>query len=154
MPRGPLLWDREEFDVPRQRGPRWLLWLIGAVGVLMAVIVIAGLLGGVGPLRILGLTTQDITVISYRPTVNPNVIQVGVALPPQGLCRGDDIAVTALEQSNRVELRAQAARSRLSNCERTGVAGSRAWVDVSLRFPLAERAVIRMPDRLPLSRES
>jgi len=154
MPQGPLLWDREEFDVPRRRGPRWLPWMLAAGGVIAAVIVIAGLLGGVGPLRILGLTTQDVTAISYRPTVNPNVIQVGVALPPQGLCRGDDIAVTALEQSNRIEVRAQATRARLSNCERTGVAGSRAWVDVALRFPLAERAVIRMPDRLPLSRES
>lgn len=154
MPQGPLLWDREEFDVPRQRRSGWLLWLLGSIGVLAGIVMIAGLFGGVGPLRILGLTTQDVTAVSFRPTANPNAIQIEVALPPQGLCRGDDIAVTALEQSNRIEVRAQITRPRLSSCERTGVAGSRAWVDVSLRFPFEERAVIRMPDRLPLTRDS
>jgi hypothetical protein len=140
--------------VPRRRRVGWVFWVVGGLGVLVVIVLLAGLFGGAGPLRILGVTSQDVAAVAFRPTVDPKVIQVAVALPPQGLCRGDNVSVTALEQSNRVEVRAQATRARLSNCERTGVAGDRAWVDVPLRFAWDERAVIRIPDRLPLSRDS
>jgi hypothetical protein len=154
MPQGPLLWGHEEFDVPPRRRPRWVLWLVGTVLGAAGVLVLVGLFAGVGPLRILGLTTQDLTAVGYRATANPNVIQVAVALPPQGLCRSDDVVVTALEQSNRIEIRATATRSRASSCETVAVAGNNVWIDTALRFPLLERSVIRVSDRQPLSRQS
>lgn len=153
MPQGPLLWGHEEFDVPPRRRPPWLFWLLGTLIVGVGIVFFAGLFAGVGPLRILGLTTQDLTAVGYRPTADPNVIQVAVALPPQGLCRADDIQVTAIEQSNRIEVRASVTRSRSSSCESVAVVGSGVWVEAPLRFPLLERSVIRASDRQPLNRE-
>jgi hypothetical protein len=144
----------EEFDVPRRGFPAWLGWLLAGVAVLIAIIVASGLFAGAGPLRALGLTTQELVPVGYRPTADPRVIQIAVALPPQGLCRTDNVVGLAFEQSNRIEVSTSVTRSRNVNCQGIGVAGNRVWVDVPLRFELAERSIIRSSDRQPLARES
>jgi hypothetical protein len=150
---GPLIPGLQEFDRPRRGMPAWFWWALSTIAVLLALILVAGLFGGVGPLRSLGLVTQELTPVAYRPTANDRVIQIGVALPPQGLCRNDDVAVTALEQSNRIEVATSVTRARNASCAGTGVAGDRTWVDVPLRFDLGERSVIRSKDRQPLQQD-
>lgn len=144
----------DEFDGPRRRVPRVVLWLLAAVIVLGVLVGAAGLVGGVGPLRSLGLVTEDLQPVAYRPTVSDQAIQVAVALPPRGLCPDEQIQVVAFERGARIEIQAQVQRSRTSDCPVTGIAGDRTWVDVALARPLDERTVIRTVDRQPLPRES
>jgi hypothetical protein len=154
MPQGPLIPGLEEFDVPRRGFPAWLGWTLAGLAVLIAIIVASGLFAGTGPLRALGLTTQELVPVAYRPTADPRAIQIAVALPPQGLCRSDNVVGIALEQSNRIEVSTSVTRSRNVNCQGVGVAGDRVWVDVPLRFTLGERSIIRSGDRQPLPRDS
>lgn len=143
-----------EFDGPRRRVPRFVLWILAALVVLGALIGAAGLVGGVGPLRSLGLVTEDLQPVAFRPTASDETIQIAVALPPRGLCPDEQIQVIAFERGVRVEIQAQVQRSRTSDCLVTGIAGDRAWVDVALASPLGDRTVIRVGDRQPLPRES
>lgn len=154
MTSGPLIPGMDEFDGPRRRVPRFLWWSLAAVAVIAVLIVAAGLFAGVGPLRSLGLVTEDLQPVAYRPTVNEQQIQVAVALPPRGLCPDEEVDVVAYERGARVEISARVERSRASDCPVTGIAGDRAWVDVPLLAPLDERTVIRVGDRQPLPRES
>ena len=151
---GPLIPGMNEFDGPRRRVPRIVLWLLAAVIVLGALVGAAGLVGGVGPLRSLGLVTEDLQPVAYRPTTSEQAIQVAVALPPQGLCPDEQIQVVAFERGARVEIQAQVQRSRTSDCPVTGIAGDQTWVDVALASPLGDRTVIRTGDRQPLPRQS
>lgn len=151
---GPLIPGMNEFDGPRRRVPRFVLWLLAAAIVLGVLVGAAGLVGGVGPLRSLGLVTEDLQPVAYRPTTSEQAIQVAVALPPRGLCPDEQIQVVAFERGARVEIQAQVQRSRTSDCPVTGIAGDRTWVDVALGSPLGERTVIRTVDRQPLPRES
>jgi len=152
MARGPLIPGIEEFDVPPKGLPRWVWWLFGAAGFLVVLTLLGGLFGGVGPLRSLGLTTQELSPVSFRPTADPRAIQIAVALPPQGICRGENVEVQAIEQSNRIEITTFITRGRNVNCSGVGVTGDRVWADVPLRFDLGERQVVRASDRAPLPR--
>lgn len=143
-----------EFDGPRRRIPRFLWWIVAALIVVGVLVGAAGLVGGVGPLRSLGLVTEDLQPVAYRPTTSDRVVQVAVALPPRGLCPDEQVQVVAFERGARVEIQAQVQRSRTSDCPVTGIAGDRAWVDVALTAALGDRTVIRTGDRQPLPRES
>jgi hypothetical protein len=143
-----------EFDGPRRRVPRFVWWIVVVLVVMGVLVGAAGLVGGVGPLRSLGLVTEDLQPVAYRPTTSEQAIQIAVALPPRGLCPDEQIQVVAFERGARVEIQAQVERSRTSDCPVTGIAGDRAWVDVALASPLGERTVIRTGDRQPLPRES
>lgn len=128
-------------------------WVAGLVAVIAALIVAAGLFAGAGPLRALGLLTDPLQPVAYRPTATGSVIQVAVSLPTQGLCPGDDVRVTAFERGPRVEVSAEVTRPRNSSCPETGIVGDRVWQDVALQTELGERQVIRLSDRAPLPRE-
>jgi hypothetical protein len=150
---GPLIPGMREFDTPRRGWPRWLVWLLMSAGVLVVLVVVAGFVGGVGPLRALGQTTSAVESVQYRTTVDGSVLQVAVAMPPTGLCRDDTINVTAFERGNRVELDSSVTRPRQSTCPVASLGGDVRWVDVPLDRPLGDRTVIRLPDRSPLPRE-
>jgi len=143
-----------EFDGPRRRMPRIVWWIVASVVVIGILIGAAGLFGGVGPLRSLGLVTEDLQPVAYRPTTSERAIQIAVALPPRGLCPDEQVQVTAYERGPRIEVSAQVQRSRTSDCPVTGIAGDRQWVDVLLIADLGDRTVIRTGDRQPLPRES
>jgi hypothetical protein len=143
-----------EFDRPRSRWPSWLGWLIGAVAAIVALIVLAGFVGGVGPLRVLGLTSTALSPVSYRPAASDTSIQVAVALPPSGLCRGDELTAVAFERSNRVEVETTLVRSRNGECTLTSMGGDLRWIVVGLDHPLGTRTVISAADRTPLPRET
>jgi len=151
---GPLIPGMNEYDGPRRRVPRIVWWVLVAIAVVAVLVVGAGLMGGVGPLRSLGLVTEDLQPVAYRPTVDERQIQIAVALPPRGLCSDEEVQVTAFERGRRVEVEAQVQRSRTSDCPSTGIVGDRTWADVVLKAPLGERQVIRVADRQPLPRES
>lgn len=154
MASGPLIPGMNEFDGPRRRVPRIVWWIVMGLAVVAVLIAGAGLMGGVGPLRSLGLVTEDLQPVAYRPTVDERQIQIAVALPPRGLCPDEELQVTAFERGPRVEVEAQVQRSRTSDCPATGIVGDRLWADVTLNVPLGERQVIRVADRQPLPRES
>lgn len=154
MASGPLIPGMNEFDGPRRRVPRIVWWIVIGLAVVAVLIAGAGLMGGVGPLRSLGLVTEDLQPVAYRPTVDERQIQIAVALPPRGLCPDEELQVTAFERGPRVEVEAQVQRSRTSDCPATGIVGDRLWADVTLNVPLGERQVIRVADRQPLPRES
>lgn len=154
MPQGPLLPGVREFDRPRGRWPAWLRWGLVSVVVLLGVVLVAGLVGGVGPLRVLGLTTVPLEARGFRPTVDPAVIQVAVALPADGLCRDDELRVVPYERGNRVEVESEVTRPRTGDCPLATFGGDVRWVDVRLDEPLGTRTVIALPERTPLPRES
>lgn len=154
MTSGPLIPGMSEFDGPRRRMPRIVWWIVASVVVIGILIGAAGLFGGVGPLRSLGLVTEDLQPVAYRPTTSERAIQIAVALPPRGLCPDEQVQVTAYERGPRIEVSAQVQRSRTSDCPVTGIAGDRQWVDVPLTADLGDRTVIRTGDRQPLPRES
>jgi hypothetical protein len=150
---GPLIPGMREFDRPRSRWPAWLAWLVGGSLAIVVLIVLAGFVGGVGPLRVLGLTSTSLSPVAYRPTASPTSIQVAVTLPPAGLCRGDELTAVAFERSNRVEVETVLVRSRNGTCTVTTMGGDLRWIDVSLDHPLGTRTVINSVDRAPLSRD-
>lgn len=154
MNAGPLIPGINEFDGPRRRLPRVVWWIVASVVVIGALVAAAGLVGGVGPLRSLGLVTEELQPVAYRPTTSEQAIQVAVALPPRGLCADERVEAIAYERGSRVEVSAQVLRSRTSDCPGTGIVGDRQWVDVSLGNPLGDRTVIRVVDREPLPRET
>jgi len=150
---GPLIPGMREFDTPRRGVPSWLPWLIGLLVVVVALVVVAGFVGGAGPLRFLGLTTSGLQSVQYRTTTDDSALQVAVAMPPTGLCRDDEINVIAFERGNRVEIDSTVTRPRQSSCPVASLGGDVTWVDVKLGAPLGDRTVIRLPDRQPLPRD-
>lgn len=153
MVTGPLIPGMREFDRPRRRWPAWLSWMLAGLAVIAALVVVAGLVGGAGPLRSLGMSTSQLQPIGYRPTVDDTVLQVAVTLPATGLCREDAITVVAFERSNRVEVEGTVTRSRNADCPITTIGGDVRWVDVQLDQPLGSRSVIGAIDREPLPRD-
>ena len=153
MPAGPLLPGVQEFDRPRGRRPAWIGWLILSVIGLVGLVVVAGFVGGVGPLRVLGLSTTPLETVGYRTTDDAALIQLAVALPPSGLCRDDAITAVAFERGNRVEVETSVTRSRNGSCAVTSIGGDVRWADVRLAAPLGSRTVIRTSDREPVPAE-
>jgi hypothetical protein len=143
-----------EFDTPSQGWPKWIVWGLISLGVLAALVVVAGFVGGVGPLRALGLSTTPLEAVQYRTTPDPSVLEVAVAMPKTGLCRDDTISVTAFERGNRVEIDSSVTRPRKTTCPVSSIGGDVTWVSVPLDEPLAGRTVIRLPDRSPLEQTS
>lgn len=154
MPSGPLIPGIEEFDAPRRRLPRWIPWSCGILAAAIAFVVVLGFVAGAGPLRMLGLQTEALQPIAYRPTANPLVIQLAVGMPVEGICRGDAVRARAVEDGDLVILDAEITRRRNSNCGTAGVGSNVAWVDVALDAPIDERSIIRRGDRLPLSQRT
>ena len=154
MMQGPLIPGLQEFDRPRRGFPRWATAIIIAVVVGLILLIVAGFVGGVGPLRLLGQTATPLEAVAYRGSPESSTIEVAIALPDTGLCRDDELIVTPFERSNRVELEASVTRARSSDCEQVTMGGDRRWVDVLLDNPLGERQVIMVEGRQPLTRES
>jgi hypothetical protein len=149
----PLIPGMREFDRPRRGWPRWLTGLVVGSIVVVALIVVAGFVGGVGPLKVLGQSTVPLTAVAYRATADDTVIEVAVTLPPAGLCRDDVIDAVAFERSNRVEVETSVTRGRAATCTVTTIGGDVRWVAVRLDGPLGTRTVIRASDREPLARD-
>ena len=149
---GPLIPGLTEFDRPKGKKPAWIGWVIAIVLVVAGLVVLAGFVGGVGPLRFLGTTSVPVQAVAYQGSPDSATIRIGLALPDSGLCRDDELSVVAFERSNRVEIEANVSRPKSGECTVTSMGGDRRWVDVTLGQLLGERTVIRTSDRAPLPR--
>ena len=156
MARGPLIPGLREYDAPRRRrSPIFWMWTVGAVVSVAALVVLGGLVAGIGPLRALGTDEAPLTPVAWRPTLDPQIIQVAVALPESGLCTGDEVVVRAIERPTLLEVSAVRATPRGSGaCAGIGIAGDRTWVDLALDLPMGTRMAVRQSDRVPLEAEA
>jgi len=154
MPQGPLIPGIEEFDRPKRGWPKWLTVVVVGVLLLAGLVVVAGFVGGVGPLRILGQSIVPLTAVAYRELSDPRAIEVAVATPREGLCRNDELVVVAYERGNRVEVEGSVTRSRSASCQAVTMGGDLSWVEVRLATPLGERTVINVEGREPLEQRS
>lgn len=150
MPAGPLIPGLEEFDRPRRGWPRWLTALVVGLVALLVLVIVAGFIGGVGPLRILGQSTVPLTPVAYRTTDSPQVIEIAVTVPAQGLCRSDDLDVVAYERGTRIEVEGSVIRPRSASCQAVSMGGDLIWVSTGLDSPLGTRTVIAIDGRTPL----
>lgn len=124
--------------------------LLVAVLGLVAMIVLAGFVGGVGPLRVLGQVSTPVEVVAYRVTSDAQRLEIAVTVPGEGLCRGDEVVVVAYERGNRIEVEGSASRSRSASCQPVTMAGDLRWVPVTLDADLGERTVVTTDNRRPL----
>ena len=152
---GPLIHGMREYGATRRRrSPVFWMWAIGSVVVVVALVVLGGLVAGIGPLRALGTDEAPLTPVSWRPTADPTVIQVAVALPDAGLCTGDEVVVRAIERPTLIEVSAVRASPRGGEeCAGIGIAGDRTWVDLQLDLEMGTRMAVRESDRVPLDVE-
>ncbi len=154
MAQGPLIPGLREFDRPRRGWPRWLTVVVLMLLAAVTLIVVAGFVGGVGPLRVLGQSTVPLEAVAYRSTSDPQVIEVGVSIPREGLCREDDVNVVTYERGNRIEVDGSATRSRSAACQPLTLGGELQWVPVTLRSELGSRTVIAVEGRAALEDRS
>ena len=63
MAQGPLIPGLREFDRPRRGWPRWLTVVVLMLLAAVTLIVVAGFVGGVGPLRVLGQSTVPLEAV-------------------------------------------------------------------------------------------
>lgn len=155
MARGPLIPGLREYDAPRRkRAPTFWVWTVGGIVVILALVVVGGIVAGIGPLRALGTSETPLEPVAWRPTSDPQVIQIAVTLPESGMCTGDEIVARAIERPNLVEVSAVKAAPRgQAECGGIGIAGDRAWVDLPLDEDMGTRTAVRTTDRMPLPAE-
>ena len=154
MVNGPLIPGLREFDGPKRQIPR-VVWWVAILIVLSGVgVVLAGVFASAGPMRGLGLVSEGLQPVAYRPTTSEQVLQVALALPPEGLCRQDTVDVSTVEDASFVRVSATRTSARSGACAATGSSGDRMWVDVQLAGPLGERRVVAANDSEALPRDT
>ncbi|MEI7631011.1 MAG: hypothetical protein WCJ73_07725 [Actinomycetes bacterium] len=151
---GPLIPGIREFDAPRKRNPVILWWLLGLVILAGVVVLGLGVFAASGPLRQLGLVTENLEPLAFRPTIVDTVVQISVAVPAEGLCADDVVDIAQSEDAAAVYVGASVTSPRNISCPAVGLSASQVWVDMQLLGPLAQRQVIRANDGQVLSRES
>lgn len=154
MVKGPLIPGLREFDGPR-RGVPGLVWAL-LILVLLALLLIGflGVFRGMGPLRGLGLATESLQPVAFRPTTDDRVIQVAVAVPTEGLCELDPVDVQATETVNEIAIASSITSLRNSSCAKVVAPDGEVWVDVVLNGPLDGRMVVKASDGRELPRQS
>jgi hypothetical protein len=151
---GPLIPGLREFDGPKRRIPRVVWWAVVLVVASGLAIVLAGVFASSGPMRGLGLVSEELQPVAYRPTTSEQALQVALALPPEGLCRQDTVDVSTTEDESFVRVTATRTSARSGACAATGSSGDRMWVDVQLAAPLGERRVVASTDSEALPRDT
>ncbi|MDA3021533.1 MAG: hypothetical protein O2943_02525 [Actinomycetota bacterium] len=152
--RGPLIPGMREFDSPRKKNPV-IIWVVLGLVVLAGVIFLGlGVFAAAGPFRQLGLVTEKLEPLAFRPTIIETVAQISVALPAGGLCADDVVDISLAEDSDTVYVGASVTTPRNISCPAVGLSADQVWVDVQLIDPLGQRQVVRADDRQVLSRES
>jgi len=128
--------------------------VIGAVGIVLLVLVsvalVAGVQGGVGPLSALGRAETPLQILSWRPTSEASVIEVGVRLE-KGLCSGESTWARGVRRDNRLEVDARLQGPRVRDCPSGLPLASYTWVPVTLDDPLPSTVVVvGLPGRVPV----
>lgn len=154
MAGGPLIPGLKEFDGPKRGVPRLVWWLVVLVLLVGLGLGFLGVFAGVGPLRSLGLVTDALTPVAFRPTTDEQVVQVALAVPPEGLCDRAPIDVLAQESVERVVVSASVTSLRNASCTKSMAGEGQVWVDVFLEAPLGSRMVVKASDGRELPRQT
>ncbi|MFM7145923.1 MAG: hypothetical protein ACKOE2_16375 [Actinomycetales bacterium] len=154
MVRGPLIPGLQEFDGPKRGVPKivWVALVLVIIAVLLVLFV--GVFRGSGPLRSLGLVTDSLQPVAFRPTTDERIIQVAVSVPNDGICEADPVQVQAAEQAASVAVSASVTSLRNSSCTKIIAPDGEVWVDVVLAAGLQDRAVVKASDGRALPRQS
>jgi hypothetical protein len=145
MSGGPLIPGFNEFDRPKRGFPRWAGFLIAGVISVGLLLLVWGFAAGSGPFSSLGQVSEELQPGGYRPTVDTDVIQVGVTPPQSGICPDQSLDVTVTESSSEIGIAVTLIGPRSSSCQGSSEAGS-IWVDVLLENPVGDRVIVRSSD--------
>lgn len=151
MPSGPLIPGVSEFDRPKRGFPRWAGYLIAVVVVVGGGLTLWGFVAGGGPLGGLGEVEEQLQPTGFRPTVEPDLIQIQVSLPNEGACPSNTFDITALESAESINVEVNLLRPRSNSCPGQLLTDS-LWLDLALADPLGERLILRSIDGQELPR--
>ena len=154
MVQGPLIPGLKEFDGPKRGVPRFVWVLLVLLILAGLLIVFLGVFRGTGPLRGLGLETESLQPVAFRPTTNDRVIQVAVAVPTEGLCEANPVQVQATEGAAEIAVSSSVTSLRNSSCTKVVFPEGEVWVDVPLAAALDGRAVVKASDGREIPRQS
>jgi hypothetical protein len=143
--KGPLIPGMNEFDRPKKGLPRWVGLFIALSIISFGLLTIWGFVAGGGPFSQLGQLEQQLQPVGFRPTVEPEVIQVQVQLPKVGACPSNTFDISAEESIESVSVAVELISPRDNTCPGNQLTGE-IWLDLALTEPLATRLLIRSID--------
>ena len=145
MAKGPLIPGMNEFDRPKKGMPRWVGLFISLSIISFGLLTIWRFVAGGGPFAQLGQVEVQLQPTGYRPTVEPDVIQVQVQLPKNGACATNTFNITADESEEIVSVAVELINPRDNSCPGDQLTGE-LWLDLTLNEPLAPRILTRSID--------
>jgi hypothetical protein len=145
VPKGPLIPGMNEFDRPKKGMPRWVGLFIALSIISFGILTLWGFVAGGGPFSQLGQQEQQLQPIGFRPTVEPEVIQVQVQLPKDGACATNTFDISAEETPESVSVSVELINPRNNACPGDQLTGE-TWLDLTLNEPLDNRALTRSID--------
>lgn len=145
MAKGPLIPGMNDFDRPKKGLPRWVGLFIALSVVSFGLLTLWGFVAGGGPFAQLGQVERGLQPIGFRPTVQPNVIQIQVQLPKEGACSTNTFEVLADETPEAVSIVVELLNPRDNSCPGNQLTGE-SWLDLTLTEPLSDRLLIRGVD--------
>ncbi len=145
MAKGPLIPGMNEFDRPKKGMPRWVGVFLALSVISFGLLTLWGFVAGGGPFSQLGQVEQQLQPIGFRPTVEPEVIQVQVQLPKEGACATNSFNVSAEETPETVSISVELINPRDNSCPDDQLTGE-LWLDLALDEPLNNRILTRSID--------
>lgn len=145
MAKGPLIPGMNEFDRPKKGLPRWVGVFLALSVISFGLLTLWGFVAGGGPFSQLGQVEQQLQPIGFRPTVEPEVIQIQAQLPKEGACATNTFNVSAEETPESVSISVELINPRDNSCPDDQLTGE-VWLDLALTEPLATRLLIRTID--------
>ena len=70
MVNGPLIPGLREFDGPKRQIPPAVWWVVGIIVLAGVGVFVAGVFASAGPLRGLGLVSEGMQPVAFRPTTS------------------------------------------------------------------------------------
>ena len=145
MPSGPLIPGMNEFDRPKKGMPRWVGPFIALSIIAFGLLTIWGFVAGGGPFSQLGQIEEQLQPTGFRPTVEPDVIQIEVQLPKTGACEANIFNIEANETPENIDVAVQLIRPRNNDCPNDQLTGE-IWLDLTLIEPVNNRTITRSID--------
>ncbi len=145
MAKGPLIPGMNEFDRPKKGLPRWVGLFIALSVISFGLLTLWGFVAGSGPFSQLGQVEQQIQPIGFRPTVEPEVIQIQVQLPKEGACATNTFDISATETPETVSVTVKLINPRDNSCPSDQLTDE-LWLDLTLNEPLNNRILTRSID--------
>lgn len=145
MAKGPLIPGMNEFDRPKKGLPRWVGLFIALSVISFGLLTLWGFVAGSGPFSQLGQVEKQIQPIGFRPTVEPEVIQIQVQLPKEGACATNTFDISATETPETISVTVELINPRDNSCPGDQLTDE-LWLDLTLKEPLNNRILTRSID--------